>query len=79
MNKEHKLFLNELNCLCKKYSINQMLVFNGRITFKSNNGVLAFISYRNDTGNYGNDVTYRGILTQEDEYEIVPGELIEGD
>lgn len=79
MNKQQKLFLNELNTLCKKYSINEMLVFNGRITFKSNNGFLAITCYRNDTGAYGNDVTYRGILTQEDEYEIVPGELIEGD
>lgn len=79
MNKKHKLFLNELNCLCKKYSINQMLVFNGRITFKSNNGFLAFISYHNDTGIHSDGVIYLGIHTQEDKYEIVPGELIEGD
>ena len=78
MNKQQKLFLNEFNSLCKKYNIDTVCMFNGSICFQSNGEYISFASYTNDYGD-GTRAIFNGILTRQDDYEIIPGELIEGD
>lgn len=45
MNENQKSFLKELTVLFDKYNIDEMLIFNDRITMSSNNEVLAFRGY----------------------------------
>lgn len=71
MNDNQKAFLKELKTLFDKYNINEMLIFNDRITMSSNSDVLAFREYvnRNDNLSYFTDV-----LTTENRFEIKEGE-----
>ncbi len=70
MNDNQKAFLKELKTLFDKYNINEMLIFNDRITMSSNSDVLAFREYvnRNDNLSYFTDV-----LTTESRFEIKEG------
>ena len=77
MNKQQKLFLSEFHSLCKKYKIEHVGVFNGAICFQSNGDYLSFASYNNVVD--GENAIFNGILTRQADYEIIPGELIEGD
>ena len=45
MNDNQKAFLRELSLLLNKYAIDEMLIFNDRITMSSNSDVLAFRAY----------------------------------
>lgn len=45
MNEKQKAFLNELTDLFKKYEIEEMVIFEGRISMSSNGQVLAFESF----------------------------------
>ena len=67
MNDNQKAFLKELKTLFDKYNINEMLIFNDRITMSSNSDVLAFREYvnKNDNLSYFTDV-----LTTESRFEI---------
>lgn len=64
MNKNQKLFLSELHKLCEKYNIDEILIFSGRIVFKSANSQLGFISYSNEIP------SFNGIYTTEDNFLI---------
>lgn len=59
MNDNQKAFLKELSTLLDKYNIEEMLIFNGRITMNSNGNVLAFRNYihKNDDLSYFTDIT----------------------
>lgn len=78
MNKQQKLFLSDLHSLCKKYNFDHIGVFNGAICFQSNGDFISFVSYNSDDEN-GENAIFNAILTREVDYEIIPGELIEGD
>lgn len=45
MNDNQKKFLSELSALLMKYNIDEMLIFNDRITMSSNSDILAFKAY----------------------------------
>lgn len=70
MNDNQKAFLKELKTLFDKYNIDEMLIFNDRITMSSNSDVLAFRAYvnKNDNLSYFTDV-----LTTESRFEINEG------
>lgn len=59
MNDNQKAFLKELSTLLDKYNIEEMLIFNGRITMNSNGNVLAFRDYirKNDDLSCFTDIT----------------------
>lgn len=77
MDKQQKLFLNDFNVLCKKYKIEHVGIFNGAICFQTGGDYLSFVSYNIDVD--GVHAIFNGILTRQADYEITPGELIEGD
>ena len=70
MNDNQKAFLKELKTLFDKYNIDEMLIFNNRITMSSNSDVLAFCAYirKNDNLSYFTDIT-----TTESRFEIMEG------
>lgn len=70
MNENQKAFLKELKTLFDKYNIDEMLIFNNRITMSSNSDVLAFCAYirKNDNLSYFTDIT-----TTESRFEIMEG------
>lgn len=45
MNEKQKAFLNELTALFKKYQVEDMIIFEGRICISSNGQTLAFESF----------------------------------
>lgn len=49
MNENQKQFLEELFILMRKYSIDTVKIHQGRIVFMSNNQVLAFKEYKDDS------------------------------
>lgn len=69
MNDNQKAFLKELSTLLDEYNIEEMLIFNGRITMKSNGEILAFCEYKrkNDDLSY-----FTNILTTE--HDFIPKE-----
>ena len=68
MNDNQKAFLKELKILFDKYNIDEMLIFNDRITMSSNSDVLAFRAYirKNDDLSYFTDIT-----TTESRFDIM--------
>ncbi|MBO7715138.1 MAG: hypothetical protein J6S85_16335 [Methanobrevibacter sp.] len=70
MNDNQKAFLKELKILFDKYNIDEMLIFNDRITMSSNSDVLAFRAYirKNDDLSYFTDIT-----TTESRFDIMEG------
>lgn len=76
MDKQQKLFLNDFHMLCKKYKIEHVCVFNGAICFQRDGDYISFVNY-----NYvdGVNAIYNNILIRQDDYEITPEVLIEGD
>ena len=65
MNDNQKAFLKELSTLLDKYNIEEMLIFNGRITMNSNGNMLAFCEYKRKD----NDMSYfTSILTTEQDF-----------
>ena len=67
MNEKQKAFLNELTDLLKKYSVDDMIIFEGRICISSNGSTLAFESFINKS----EDLSYFcNIMTTQSKYEI---------
>ena len=67
MNEKQKTFLNELTNLFKKYEIEEMIIFEGRITLSSNEQVLAFESFINKS----EELSYFcNIMTMQNKYSI---------
>ena len=66
MNENQKHFLKELSDLFDKYNIEEMCVFNGRITFVSNQEYIGVVSFSREKGE---DVSYfTEILVKEKSY-----------
>lgn len=70
MNDNQKAFLNELSKLLNKYSINEMAILDGRITFESNGCTLALSRYKTESDTRS---CYQKIITTETEYVIEEG------
>lgn len=64
MNKMQRLFLQGLARLCKNYSVQDIVINEGRIHFVSNNKNLAFRSMNKDKGS----IIFYDVLTREDAY-----------
>ena len=66
MNEKQKHFLKELSDLFDKYNIEEMCVFNGRITFVSNQEYIGVVSFSREKEE---DVSYfTEILVKEKSY-----------
>ena len=66
MNEKQKCFLKELSDLFDKYNIEEMCVFNGRITFVSNQEYIGVVSFSREKEE---DVSYfTEILVKEKSY-----------
>lgn len=66
MNEKQKHFLKELSDLFDKYNVEEMCVFNGRITFMSNQEYIGVVSFNREKEE---DVSYfTEILVKEKSY-----------
>lgn len=67
MNENQKAFLRELTNLLKKYSVDDMIIFEGRICLSSDGSTLAFESFINKS----EELSYFcNIMTTQSKYEI---------
>ena len=75
MNENQKCFLKELSDLFDKYNVEEMCVFNGRITFVSNQeyiGVVSFGREKEEDVSYFTEILVKekSYITRDNRYKV---------